>query len=163
MWNTLNPRGQSSPQRLLDPGIRETDGQRAAVLDCYEEVAPESIEMSAHLKPRRCSGVPAFEADRRNNLKPNINEAIAESDLLTLAEVAARLWCSKAHVCHAIRGQVKGVTLLPGHFLLAGGSWCAGNLSESWLSQNDPFRPWWGLSKTRRHLPRIVGRPRDPR
>lgn len=135
MWNTLNPRGQSSPQRLLDPGIRETDCQRAAVLDCYEElltwptlepdlqrprlivglandnwargtpipaahdlittrsplgnsarsvpvvtdshsttdstpttlvyalaeeVAPESIEMSAHLKPRRCTGGSGF-------------------------------------------------------------------------------------------------------
>ena len=56
MWNPLNPRGQSAPLRLSDPGILETDGQRAAVLDCYEEVAPESIEMSAHLKPRRCTG-----------------------------------------------------------------------------------------------------------
>lgn len=158
MWNTLNPRGQSSPQRLLDPGVRETDGQRAAVLDCYEEVAPESIEMSAHLKPRRCSGVPAFEADRRNNLKPNINEAIAESDLLTLAEVAARLWCSKAHVVPRYPWPSEGSDTITGHFLLAGGSWCAGNLSNRGFPKNDPFRPWWGLSKTRRHLPRIVCR-----
>jgi excisionase family DNA binding protein len=35
------------------------------------------------------------------------------SEILTVAEVAAQLRCSKAHVCNAINGKVKGVTLLP--------------------------------------------------
>lgn len=34
-------------------------------------------------------------------------------DVLTVAEVAARLRCSKAHVCNVINGKVKGVTPLP--------------------------------------------------
>jgi len=35
------------------------------------------------------------------------------SEVLTVAEVAQRLRCSKAHVCNAINGKVKGVTPLP--------------------------------------------------
>jgi len=58
-------------------------------------------------------------------------------EVLTVAEVAARLRCSKAHVCNAINGKVKGVTRLP-----------AINMGRRklvrleslivWLSQNDP-------------------------
>ncbi len=33
--------------------------------------------------------------------------------VLTVAEVALRLRCSKAHVCNAINGKVRGVTPLP--------------------------------------------------
>lgn len=35
------------------------------------------------------------------------------SEALTVAEVAALLRVSKAHVCKVIRGQVQGVTILP--------------------------------------------------
>lgn len=34
-------------------------------------------------------------------------------EILTVAEVAARLRCSKAHVCNAINGKVRGITPLP--------------------------------------------------
>lgn len=34
-------------------------------------------------------------------------------EILTVAEVAARLRCSKTHVCKAINGQVKGLPRLP--------------------------------------------------
>jgi excisionase family DNA binding protein len=34
-------------------------------------------------------------------------------EILTVAEVAAELRCSKAHVHNAIRGKVAGVSLLP--------------------------------------------------
>ena len=36
-----------------------------------------------------------------------------ESSVLTLAEVAERLRCSKGHVSHAINGKLKNVTQLP--------------------------------------------------
>ncbi len=35
------------------------------------------------------------------------------TEVLTVAEVALRLRCSKAHVCNAINGKVRGVTALP--------------------------------------------------
>ncbi len=34
-------------------------------------------------------------------------------EILTVKEVAAELRCSKAHVCNAINGKVKGVNPLP--------------------------------------------------
>jgi excisionase family DNA binding protein len=40
-------------------------------------------------------------------------EDVEQSAILSLAEVAELLHCSKAHVCNAIRGRVKGVTPLP--------------------------------------------------
>ena len=36
-----------------------------------------------------------------------------EREIMTVAEVAADLRCSKAHVCKAIRGQVRNVSPLP--------------------------------------------------
>jgi hypothetical protein len=36
-----------------------------------------------------------------------------QSDVLTIAEVAAALRCSKAHVYNAINGRVTGVSALP--------------------------------------------------
>jgi excisionase family DNA binding protein len=36
-----------------------------------------------------------------------------QDEILTVAEVAAELRCSKAHVHNAIRGKVAGVSLLP--------------------------------------------------
>ena len=35
------------------------------------------------------------------------------NEILTVCEVAARLRCSKAHVCNVINGRVKGVAPLP--------------------------------------------------
>ena len=36
-----------------------------------------------------------------------------QNGILTVAEVAAKLRCSKAHVCKAINGQVKHISPLP--------------------------------------------------
>ena len=36
-----------------------------------------------------------------------------QNGILTVAEVAAELRCSKAHVCKAINGQVKHISPLP--------------------------------------------------
>jgi excisionase family DNA binding protein len=36
-----------------------------------------------------------------------------EREIMTVAEVAADLRCSKAHVCKAIRGHVRNVSPLP--------------------------------------------------
>jgi hypothetical protein len=35
------------------------------------------------------------------------------NEILTIAEVAEKLRCSKAHVCNVISGRVKGVAPLP--------------------------------------------------
>jgi excisionase family DNA binding protein len=37
----------------------------------------------------------------------------APFDLLTMAEVAALLHCSKAHVCNAVAGKVRGCPPIP--------------------------------------------------
>ena len=38
---------------------------------------------------------------------------VRDDELLTVAETAARLRCSKAHVCNIINGKVGGLTPLP--------------------------------------------------
>ena len=38
---------------------------------------------------------------------------LQDFDLLTLAEVASVLKCSKAHVCHAVAGRVAGCPPIP--------------------------------------------------
>ena len=59
------------------------------------------------------------------------------SEVMTVAEVATRLRCSKAHVCNAINGKLKGVTPLPaismGRRKLVRRATLA-----AWLAQNDP-------------------------
>lgn len=53
---------------------------------------------------------------RKQGLKPEIsNGGIVElgSDILTVAEVASELRCSKAHIYKVIRGEVAGVSRLP--------------------------------------------------
>lgn len=40
-------------------------------------------------------------------------ERLAEFDLLTLAEVAKLLHCSKAHVCNAVAGRLPGCPPIP--------------------------------------------------
>jgi len=37
----------------------------------------------------------------------------SESDIMTLAEVARELRCSKAHVCNVINGKIHGTPPLP--------------------------------------------------
>ena len=61
-------------------------------------------------------------------------------EVLTVAEVAVRLRCSKAHVCNAINGKVRGVTTLPainmGRRKLVRA--CA---LATWLNENEPGGP----------------------
>jgi hypothetical protein len=40
-------------------------------------------------------------------------DGLAEFDLLTLAEVAKLLHCSKAHVCNAVAGRLPGCPPIP--------------------------------------------------
>jgi hypothetical protein len=40
-------------------------------------------------------------------------DCLAEFDLLTLAEVAKLLHCSKAHICNAIAGRLPGCPPIP--------------------------------------------------
>lgn len=40
-------------------------------------------------------------------------DRLAEFDLLTLAEVAKLLHCSKAHVCNAVAGRLSGCAPIP--------------------------------------------------
>lgn len=58
------------------------------------------------------------------------------SELLTMAEVAERLRCSKAHVCHAINGKLQGVTPLPA-ISLGRRKLVRLRTLEEWLTQND--------------------------
>jgi excisionase family DNA binding protein len=66
-------------------------------------------------------------------------ESIDASEIMTVAEVASRLRCSKAHVCNAINGKVRGVTALPairmGRRMLIRVS-----ALTAWLSQNEPVQ-----------------------
>jgi hypothetical protein len=61
-------------------------------------------------------------------------------EVLTLSEVALRLRCSKAHVCNAINGKVRGVTPLPAINMGRRKLICASAL-ELWLAQNEPAGP----------------------
>jgi hypothetical protein len=40
-------------------------------------------------------------------------DGLAQFDLLTLAEVAKLLHCSKAHVCNAVAGRLPGCPAIP--------------------------------------------------
>jgi hypothetical protein len=40
-------------------------------------------------------------------------DRLAEFDLLTLAEVATLLHCSKAHICNAVAGRLSGCPPIP--------------------------------------------------
>jgi excisionase family DNA binding protein len=57
-------------------------------------------------------------------------------EILNIAEVAALLRCSKAHVCKTIQGRVKGVTRLPA--VSMGRRKLVRRASlEAWLAEND--------------------------
>ena len=58
-------------------------------------------------------------------------------EVLTVAEVAERLRCSKAHVCNAINGKVKGVTRLPA-IAMGRRKLVRSETLAAWLEQNDP-------------------------
>lgn len=58
-------------------------------------------------------------------------------EVLTVAEVAVRLRCSKAHVCNAINGKVRGVTPLPA-ISMGRRKLVRRATLESWLLENDP-------------------------
>ena len=63
--------------------------------------------------------------------------AVVSPEILTVSEVALQLRCSKAHVCNAINGKVKGVTPLPAISLGRRKLIRRGTLA-AWLFQNDP-------------------------
>lgn len=58
-------------------------------------------------------------------------------EVLTLAEVAVRPRCSKAHVCNTINGKVRGVTPLPA-ISMGRRKLVRRATLECWLAQNDP-------------------------
>ena len=58
-------------------------------------------------------------------------------EILSIAEVAALLRCSKAHVCKAILGKVAGVTPLPA-ISMGRRKLVRRQSLEAWLAQNDP-------------------------
>jgi hypothetical protein len=68
--------------------------------------APQASRPVGGCRRRR----PTSNALQENNVE---TETARDSQVLTVAEVAARLRCSKAHVCNAINGRVNGVTALP--------------------------------------------------
>lgn len=57
-------------------------------------------------------------------------------DILSVAEVAALLRCSKAHVCKAIQGRVKGVTRLPA-LSMGRRKLIRRESLDAWLADND--------------------------
>lgn len=58
-------------------------------------------------------------------------------EILSVAEVAGLLRCSKAHVCKAIGGKVAGVTPLPA-ISMGRRKLVRRQSLEAWLAQNDP-------------------------
>jgi hypothetical protein len=62
-----------------------------------------------------------------------------ELAILSVTDVAKLLGCSKAHVCKAIHGQIRGVTPLPA--ISMGRRKLVRRVSlELWLGQNEPIR-----------------------
>ena len=59
------------------------------------------------------------------------------NEILSIREVAALLRCSKAHVCKAIGGKVRGVTPLPA-IAMGRRKLVRRQSLEAWLARNDP-------------------------
>ena len=57
------------------------------------------------------------------------------SEVLTLAEVAAILRCSKAHLCNVINGKVPGTPLLP-HLAVGRRKLVRREWLEAWMEQS---------------------------
>lgn len=62
---------------------------------------------------------------------------MALSEVLTVTEVALRLRCSKAHVCNAIHGKVRGVTPLPA-INMGRRKLVRASALDAWMIQNEP-------------------------
>ena len=62
------------------------------------------------------------------------------SEILTLAEAAVLLRCSKAHVCNAINGKVRGVAPLPA-ISMGRRKLIRRAALESWLKDNESGTP----------------------
>lgn len=58
-------------------------------------------------------------------------------EIMTVTEVALRLRCSKAHVCNAINGKVKGVTQLPA-VNMGRRKLIRSSAFMAWLAKNEP-------------------------
>jgi excisionase family DNA binding protein len=58
-------------------------------------------------------------------------------EILTVSEVAARLRCSKAHVCNTINGKVRGVTPLPA-ISMGRRKLVRREALATWLARNEP-------------------------
>ena len=58
-------------------------------------------------------------------------------EVLTVAEVATELRCSKAHVCNCIHGKVKGVSALPA-ISMGRRKLVRRETLSAWLAENDP-------------------------
>lgn len=63
-------------------------------------------------------------------------ESVSRSEIITVAEIARRLCCSKAHVFNAINGKLKGVTALPA-INMGRRKIVRASAFELWLSQNE--------------------------
>ncbi len=59
------------------------------------------------------------------------------ADILTVCDVASSLHCSKAHVCNAINGKVKGVSPLPA-ISMGRRKLIRRAALEAWLLLNEP-------------------------
>jgi hypothetical protein len=59
------------------------------------------------------------------------------TNILTVSDVAVILRCSKAHVCNAINGKIRGVTPL-GAISMGRRKLVRRATLEAWLSQNEP-------------------------
>ena len=67
---------------------------------------------------------------------------LQDFDLLTLAEVAELLHCSKAHVCKAVAGQVRGCPPIPA-VRWAGANWCGAE--SCWRGSSKTSSPMVGF------------------
>jgi hypothetical protein len=61
-------------------------------------------------------------------------------EILTVSEVARWLRCSKAHVCNAINGRVRGVTPLPA-INIGRRKLIRVSVLKMWLIENEPGSP----------------------
>jgi excisionase family DNA binding protein len=82
----------------------------------------------------------------------HIREDFRPAAILSVTEVARLLGCSKAHVCNAIRGRLKGVTPLPA-ISMGRRKLVRRQSLEAWLAQNDPTPPGVMMEPSHRVTP----------
>jgi excisionase family DNA binding protein len=76
-------------------------------------------------------------SDNKDSPGKSTHEDFQPGGVLNVTEVAKLLHCSKAHVCNAINGKVRGVTPLPA-ISMGRRKLVRRQSLEAWLSQNDP-------------------------